>query len=238
MACEKYSSWMTDAALGKLVPGREPEFLAHVAECDACRAACQYAREVAAFVDRGVESLVSAEPSTGFNARLRARIAAEHVPARFNWLAWTPIAAGALALVVLLAVLLSRAPHLTDSPSVASNSQPPSALSHPSNPLPPGVSVQDHPLVAPVASRVHSIAKRAKPQPQPEVPEIIVPPGQLAAIVQFADAVRAGHIDGEKLLAAQQQGAEPLEIEPLEIVPLAPPQPDVAPDGTEDSGRP
>jgi hypothetical protein len=55
--------------------------------------------------------------------------------------------------------------------------------------------------------------------------------------MQFAAAIRSGHIDGDKLLAAQQQANAPLEIKPLEIVPLTPPQPDTSADSSADPGR-
>jgi hypothetical protein len=74
MPCEKYSGWMTDAALGEL--RAERELLAHAMECDACREALSHARAVHDFVDRGVESLVAGEPSPHFATNLRRRIAA------------------------------------------------------------------------------------------------------------------------------------------------------------------
>jgi hypothetical protein len=228
--CEKYTDWITDAATGALAPGLEPELLAHAAECDACREAYNHAREIAAFVDRGVGSLVSGEPSAHFNTRLRARIAEERIAARPNWAAWAPIAAGIFALVALLLILVFRTQR-TNAPSVANNSHPASVSLQPSNPPSPGVA-KNHPT--PLTSRPLTVAKHPK---SPSQPEIIVPPGQLAAIVQFAAAVRSGHIDGDKLLAAEEQTNAPLEIKPLEIVPLVPPQADVAPDATGDSGR-
>jgi len=81
MSCEKYAGWMTDAALDELRAERESEVLAHAMECDACRAALRHARTVRAFVDRGVESLVTGEPSLQFAAHLRRRIAHESEPA-------------------------------------------------------------------------------------------------------------------------------------------------------------
>ncbi len=226
--CEKYADWITDAATGGLAPSREPELLAHAAGCDACREAYDHARELAAFVNRGVESLVSGEPSAHFNTRLRARIAAERIPARPNWPAWAPIAAGVFALAALLLILVLRTQR-TIAPSIANNSQPASVSLQPPNP--PGTA-QNPPVQA---ARRRIPANHLKSAPQPE---IIVPPGQLVAIMQFAAAVRSGHIDGDELLAAEEQTNAPLEIKPLEIVPLVPPQPDVAPDATEDSGRP
>jgi hypothetical protein len=66
-------------------------------------------------------------------------------------------------------------------------------------------------------------------------PEILVLPGQLVAILQFASAVRSGKIDGQQLLAAQEESEKPLEIVPIEIAPLSPQQPDVP--QTLDDGR-
>jgi hypothetical protein len=228
--CEKYSDWITDAATGALAPAREPELLAHAAECDACREAYDHARQVASFVDRTVESLVSGEPSAHFNRRLRARIAAEHIAARPNWAAWAPIAAGIFALAALLLILVLRTQR-TNTPTIANNSQPASVSLQPSNPPSPSTT-QNHPAQA---ARRRNLAQHPKP---PSQPEIIVPPGQLAAIMQFAAGIRSGRIDGDKLLAAEEQTNAPLEIKPLEIVPLVPPQADVSPDATEDSGRP
>jgi anti-sigma factor RsiW len=75
MSCEKYSGWMTDAALGELRGKREPELLAHAMECEACREALSHATKVREFVERGIEALVEEEPSPQFATRLRRRIA-------------------------------------------------------------------------------------------------------------------------------------------------------------------
>jgi hypothetical protein len=228
--CEKYSGWITDAATGGLAPSREPELLAHAAECEACREAYDHARQIAASVDRGVESLVSGEPSAHFNTRLRARIAEERTPARPSWAAWAPIAAAVFALAALLLILVLRAQRPI-APSIANNSRPASLSPQPSNPPSPSTALN---TPAPSATGRRTPAQHPK---SPSQPEIIVPPGQLAAIMQFAAAIRSGHIDGDKLLAAEKQTNAPLEIKPLEIVPLVPPQADVAPDATGDSGR-
>jgi len=237
--CGKYSDWLTDAALGELAVGREPELLAHAAECDACREAYRHAREVSAFadqIDRGVESLVSGEPSPHFNSRLRARIAGDEAsPWRITWHAWTPIAAGLVALAILLVAFVSRTPR-TNPPSVADKPNVTIGPSHTTNPPapPPVISAANRPTVATSPSRDHGV-KRAKSH---RGPEVLVEPGQLAATIQFADALRSGRIDGPKLLAAQQRLDAPLEIKPLEIAPLSPPQPDTVPDTTAPSTHP
>jgi anti-sigma factor RsiW len=75
MSCEKYSGWMTDAALGELPAGREPKLLAHAMECDACREALAHATKVREFAERGMESAAAVERAPGFVTQLRRRVA-------------------------------------------------------------------------------------------------------------------------------------------------------------------
>jgi hypothetical protein len=77
-----------DLALGEIHPRDELALLAHVAECEACRDAYNQAGALRSLVDRGVEKLAAglreSEPSPQFAARLRARLAAEPAPSRWN----------------------------------------------------------------------------------------------------------------------------------------------------------
>jgi hypothetical protein len=233
MACEKYSAqikdWIADAALGALAPDREPELLAHVAECDACREAYRHAQDVAAFVDRGVESLVSGAPSPPFNARLRARIAAEPAPARFR----LPFVAPALArrfafggssrlfalatCVLVFAIFLlfavgrsSRHNNPNQAIPVASQNQP-----SPSQPVAINPPSRSAPTELPRVSDVHRALRPAPPRTSE--PEVLVQPGEFAAVRQFADSTRAGRVDGAQIIAAQQPLEKPLELNPIEI---------------------
>jgi len=219
MICEKYSGrmadWTTDAALGRLRPAQEAELLAHVGECDACREAYRHAREVAAAVDRGVVALVSGELSPYFATRLRARVTAERVTPRLNWMVWAPVAGGVLAAGALLLIVMIRSPQ-QQTPSAALVAAP----TIPSNPL--GVTetlcapvpTRDFPQGTVLATPHHAKGSRAFNS------EILVPPGQLAAAMQLRDAVYRGHVDGEQLAAAETQIANPLEVQPIEIAPL------------------
>jgi len=219
MICEKHSGrmadWTTDAALGRLRPTQEAELLAHAGECDACREAYRHAREVAAAVDRGVEALVSGELSPFFAARLRARVAAERVNPRSNWIVWAPVAAGVLAAGALLLIVMIRSPQQV-TPSAALVAAP----TIPSNPL--GVAKTLHALV-PARDSLQGAASastRYAKGSRTSGTEILVPPGQLAAAIQLRDAVYRGHVDGEQLAAAETQIAKPLEVQPIEITPL------------------
>jgi len=242
--CGKYSDWLTEAGVGGLAPHHERELLAHAAECDACREAYRHARELGEIVDRGVESLVSGEPSPHFAARLRARIAEEPTSSWRTWLGlYSGVSAsrrlfsfqGAVAAVGILVVLLTLGfhwlpPNHPVGPTVAGkqNEKAPDSPRAPN----PGAPIVES--VQPV-SRLHHGARLLASRSQPEV---LVPPGQLDAVVQFAEAIRSGRVDTKQLLAAQQEAEKPLEIEPIEIAPLAPPESDVALAPATNDGRP
>jgi hypothetical protein len=216
MSCEKYSGWMTDAALGELRPERERELLAHAVECAACREALAHARAVHALVDRGVQSLVAGEPSPQFASHLRRRIAEESDPPRSPWAAWAPVAVGAFALVVVLAIMVARMPrHSRSDSNVASAVTPVSA------PLDDVTASAVSPQKA--ARTIRTSDSRGSAQTRVTIaalPEVIVPQGQLVEALQLSAAVNSGRVDGNKFLAAQQEYAKPLEVKPIEIAPL------------------
>jgi hypothetical protein len=213
MSCEKYSGWMTDAALGELRAEREPELLAHAMECDACRQALGDARSVRDFVDRGVDLLVAGEPSPQFATRLRGRIAQESEPLRIPWAAWTPIVAGGLALAALLLIMVAhKSVHNGSNPGVASAVKPVSA---------PPAALNTSAATPQNAKRTVGSRDSARARPATAVlPEIIVPEGQLSAAAQLGAAINSGRVDGNQLLTAQQDYDKPLEMKPIEIAPL------------------
>jgi hypothetical protein len=212
MACEKYAGWMTDAALGELRRKRETELLAHLGECETCRDAYRHAQEVNSFVDRTVGLLVDGKPSFTFATRLHARLAEEAVPARWAWAMWTPVAAsalaGALAGVLMFAVIhAARLGHST--PVTASRTLPPPSA----QPATAGN------FLVPIhrSMRPSSVHPAGPPTARSREPVVLVDPGQLAAVMQFADAIAAGHVNGKELISAQQRIEEPLVIRALEI---------------------
>jgi hypothetical protein len=230
MDCQKKSEQMreriNDFALGGLNPKSELELLAHVAECEACREAYDHAKAVRSLVDRGVETLVVGEPSPQFMTRLRARIDAEPAPKPWSWDAWRiweqasrqPLsyAVGAVALATIVAVLVMGLPHRhISSPSVAEVS--------------PTISAS--PSVAANSPNTSAIPEQPRkklasvPVPSPRIqrePEVLVPKGELLAVVQFYEAVHSTPVDSEQLYAAQQEPQKPVELKPIEITPLEP----------------
>jgi len=231
MACEKYLAWMTDASLGALAPGREPELLAHAATCDACRQTYLRAGELAAFVDRSVASLVSANPSPHFATRLRARLAAEPAPARFRQIAWIPVAAGALALASVILVLMMRSPSRSN-PNHIANAIPESPLQAAAANIPT--------LPASVAPgfRPGFVRHVSARNPPTQEPLVLIEPGQFAAVIRFADQLHSGPVDTAQFPPAEQPFEEPLEVAPIEIAPLdAPPTETPAAPAAENSSR-
>jgi Putative zinc-finger len=229
MDCQKKSEQMreriNDFALGEVSQKSELELLAHVAECGPCREAYDQAKAVRSSVDRGVETLVAGEPSPQFMTRLRARIDAEPAPERWSWDAWRiwehasrqPLsyAMGAVALATIVAVLVMGLPHRRISAPVAE--------------VPPTMSLS--PSIAANSPKTSAIPEQPRkklasvPAPSPRIqrePEVLVPKGELLAVVQFYEAVHSTPIDSEQLYAAEEEPQKPVELKPIEITPLEP----------------
>jgi hypothetical protein len=218
MACEQHRDAMTKAALGELHPKDELELLQHAGECDICREAYNHAQQMRAGIDHAIEALIAAEPSPHFISRLRARIAAEPAPVRMHWHAWTPIATGALAILVLLAVWVLHLPE-SNSPQLAvavpspaaSSTAPSNSATESSPPVPPRIAkLQNRPAHSPVLhARTPSLDAR-----------VLVPRGQLAAAFELGDAVSQGRLDANHLATVSQADEQPLEVKPLDVPPL------------------
>jgi anti-sigma factor RsiW len=113
MKCEKVSKELIAYMDGKLGAADRGEVEEHLASCTACRARAERFRGIW----RVMDELPEIEPSFGFDARVRQRVAAEP---RRNWFAWfVPQARLALIAVLLIAltVWVAKRP--------ASNSIPP-----------------------------------------------------------------------------------------------------------------
>ena len=217
MVCEKYSKLINDEALGGLSQERETELHEHLAHCVSCRNEFVRAKKLAAAMSAGVEMLVAGEPSSQFTAHLRARISNERVPAHPELRTWIPVAAGAFALAAVLMAAITRTPRQTplDLAPVARSFVNPNAA-----------------IPAKTANRAADDSKRSArsrshnlraSEPEPE-PEVLVPPGQFVAVMQFANAMNAGRVDGEQIVTAQEQSEKPIESEAIQILPLTIPQ--------------
>jgi len=246
--CEKYADWIEEAALGALALEREREFLAHTAGCGACREAYQRACEIATLVDRGVESLVAGAPSPYFAVRLRARIAEEPSRAGLGWLTWKPVSAAFVAAGVFAFIVISGMPrHASPERGAIQSAAETASIERPSTPKPTTNQTQVRDGYQPLTKNQTEMAKLVLPRHagarravSSREPQVIVPPGELEAVLQLAAEVRSGHINGKQLVAADGEMKEPLMIAPIVIAPLEKPQSDTGdlPGEPVDSSRP
>jgi anti-sigma factor RsiW len=122
MSCSRMEKWMMPYVDGRLKASEQREVEAHLASCAACRLRVNEFRAVAGLLDE----LPQIEPSGAFDARVRARVAAE--PVKQSWwaaLAPSPRAAFAAAMLLLAMIWIASGPAPTvpgDSQNVAANS--------------------------------------------------------------------------------------------------------------------
>jgi len=125
-------------------------------------------------------------------------------------------AVGAVALATIVAVLVMGLPHRhISAPSVAE--VPPTISVSPSveTDSPKTSAIPEHPR--------KKLASGSLPSPRIQrEPEVLVPKGELLAVVKFCEAVHSTPVESDQLYAAQQEPQKPVELKPIEIVPLEP----------------
>jgi hypothetical protein len=222
MLCENYrESLLNIAAGGECLT---PEAEQHLASCNSCRSAFAGEQALFAAMDSGLRNLMSKEPSASLAARVRAEIGRELAQTRRFRFVWVCVPAAAFA-ALLLAVFSPKTLQDFHSGGV------PVTLVVPGRTAPGAQN--GNPLMQPERSlsvarehRVHSarqIVLAAADESQ-----IRVPPGQEAALVEYAAllqkkpelaAARAEDLTGEPLaiqpLNIAELPAQPLAIEPL-----------------------
>ncbi|HTR46233.1 MAG TPA: zf-HC2 domain-containing protein [Verrucomicrobiae bacterium] len=106
MKCEDVSKGLIAYLDRRTDSAERHEIEEHLAHCADCRARAGEFRGVWSAMDE----LPAVEPSFGFDARVRQRIAAEPQRAWFRWLVPQPRLAFAAALLVVLAVWVAQRP--------------------------------------------------------------------------------------------------------------------------------
>src|SRR5215471_16574203 len=106
MACERYETWIVEAAHGSLSAAREEEWTAHISQCVGCRGALEREQRLLDAIDRGAEASVAAEPSPAFLSRVRTRLAQEPEQQSHRRLPWEWVAAGAFAVLIIVVGIL------------------------------------------------------------------------------------------------------------------------------------
>jgi len=227
MSRERYRDWMTSAAADELPKNRRTELENHARECAACRQELERMRTLMEAINLGVTAQAAAEPSPRLMEQVRQRIR-DQAPIAPWWNArWVPALACAAVLIVAASVW-TLWPRTATRRELAANSAPPSPVQ---GVRPAAAATTAKPKITP--ERRGSMVALARPARKPnarrierqpsatEVPEVVVQPGQMEAVMQFAQALNSGQIDGAKLLADLKAADQPLEIKPLETPELA-----------------
>jgi anti-sigma factor RsiW len=119
MSCSRMEKQMMPYVDGRLKVSEQRDVEAHLASCAACRLRVNEFRAVSGLLDE----LPQIEPSAAFDARVRARVAAE--PVKQSWwavFAPSPRAALAASMLLLATIWIGTRPTATDHlPNVAVN---------------------------------------------------------------------------------------------------------------------
>jgi len=227
MNCERYRDWMTSAAADELPENRRIELEDHVRECAACRQEFQRVRTLLEAIDLAVTAQAAAEPAPRFMEQVRQRIREEASVAPWWNARWVPAVACAAVLIVA-ASIWTLWPRTGARHDVTASSAPPSPVQAV---RPAAVATAADPKITPerrgpmVAlarpARKLNARRIERQRAAPEVPEVIVQPGQMEAVMRFAQELNSGQIDGAKLLADLKAADQPLKIKPLKTPELA-----------------
>ncbi len=127
MKCQDLEKGLTAFVDDVAAPAERRAVESHLAICDACRARVAEFRAVSGLLGE----LPAVQPSFGFDARVRQRVAAEPQPGWFAWLVPQARLALSAAMLVALTVLMVKLPgSRTDVPApVASTVAPATAAS-------------------------------------------------------------------------------------------------------------
>jgi anti-sigma factor RsiW len=120
MSCNRIESRILPYVDGRLKVSEQREVEAHIAACAACRVRVNEFRAVTGLLDE----LPQIEPSGAFDARVRARVAAE--PARRNWWAWlapSPRVAFAASMLLLATIWIGSRPNVVTAPVTVADEQ-------------------------------------------------------------------------------------------------------------------
>jgi anti-sigma factor RsiW len=120
MSCNRMESKILAYVDGRLKASEQRDVETHLAGCAACRLRVSEFRAVSGLLDE----LPLIEPSGAFDARVRARVAAE--PARRSWWAWlapSPRVAFAASMLLLAMVWIGSRPTDRTGPTTVADEQ-------------------------------------------------------------------------------------------------------------------
>src|SRR5713101_2783004 len=118
MSCTRMENRIVPYVDGRMKENERAQVEKHLAACPACRLRVNEFRAVTGLL----EELPQIEPSAAFDARVRARVAAEPVKhSRWAWLAVSPRAAFAASMLLIATVWIASHPGIVN---IADNDDP------------------------------------------------------------------------------------------------------------------
>src|SRR5579862_3735911 len=115
MKCEEVSKELIGYLDRRANSAERKQVEEHLVDCAACRARAEEFRNVW----MALEEVPAVEPSFGFDARVRQRVAAEPQPQWFGWLVPQPRLAFAMAMLFALSVWIAKLPPRNSSTTAA-----------------------------------------------------------------------------------------------------------------------
>lgn len=182
-------------------------------------------QQLLAIAEQELSHLSSVEPRTGFESRLRAAVyQARFASARRPMWFWPAMGAAAtvvLAFVLFMAIRPTReVAAVADAPAVSLPADVPGPAQLPVPEVAPAVTLATESKVASAPHR--SVAHRRSVEP-----EVLIPPGEARALIEWVAQVNRERRVPALLASAdaavdQKSTFTNIEIQPIEIVPLEP----------------
>jgi Putative zinc-finger len=228
MTCKRFDDWIKDAVHNSLSPRREAELRAHMSICADCRQLFAQEQRLVGAIDRALTECFDREPLPDFAARVRICLSEEHKVSQSRAKSvsgmWLPAGAlGILLLVVFLIIFWSFNWPTSFRRSALTQSRTMPAANPTFNKRPkPGnhvsiVAPQSHGLRALRAVAHANNFNKTVPERRPPDTQVLVHPGQWAAIVQLSLAAQSRPVFRGSSIVETAKRQEPVEIKPFEI---------------------
>ena len=172
-----------------------------------------------AALDREIARVLGVDPSPGFAARVRQRIASEPAPAGWR-AAWIVAAAGALAAVAVVVLIASRPPRAAPATAVPLQARSIEGVGMLPDTGGAALSGARGEAAARTRHLGRSVPAAVGQRAGTGEPEILVDPREARAIRAFFEGVRDGRIDLTPLLAVVPSHGEPEPVGDIHIAPI------------------
>jgi hypothetical protein len=236
MNCERSRAMMAEAAAEAISARRRVELDGHLGSCASCRAEFERVRALLNAIDQSVVARAGLQDEPEVVGRLRQRIAEEAersaakvTEASNGFRSWWATAAACAAVAVLGLAVWVILPQKNSPQPITSVKQPAAITQVEIKPSSPGAipSIAETPHPPRNSGGLHAgridagrPRRMGNGAAMPAIPNVIVQPGQMQAILQLEAAIQSGKVDGTQLKLAGNGVNQPIDIKPLTITPL------------------